>query len=115
MRRRAEEAGRAALAGDLDVLVHYDLRFWHEIGGLVSNPYVSEFLDRVRVHSWVFSVPYLRRETDLPGAFWQGHLDLVGAIEARDGRAAQAIIQEHNDHSLRMMERLTGIGGAPGE
>ncbi|WP_217146740.1 GntR family transcriptional regulator, partial [Streptomyces sp. AC627_RSS907] len=59
VRRRAEEAERAARGGDLDILIGYDLRFWRELSGLVGNSYISGILERVRVQSWVFSVPYL--------------------------------------------------------
>ena len=57
VRRRAEAAVRAARAGDLDVLIGYDLRFWRELGDLIGNPYICDFLDRLRVQCWVFTVP----------------------------------------------------------
>lgn len=108
MRRRAEEAERAATAGDLDVLVHYDLRFWREIGALVGNSYISAFLERVRLHCWVFAVPYLRHESDLLGTFWQGHLGLVDAIERRDAARAEEVMGASDHHSLMLIERLAG-------
>jgi DNA-binding GntR family transcriptional regulator len=40
IRRRGEEAQRAAAAGDLTVLIGYDLRFWHELGACFGNPYL---------------------------------------------------------------------------
>ncbi|MGW0737113.1 GntR family transcriptional regulator, partial [Streptomyces sp. NPDC002851] len=61
VKRRAEEAQRAACAGDLNVLIGYDLRFWRELSGLFGNPYLADFLHRLRVQAWVFVVPHLRR------------------------------------------------------
>jgi DNA-binding GntR family transcriptional regulator len=115
MRRRAEEAERAARAGDLDVLVHYDLRFWREISDLAGNPYLTEFLDRVRVQCWVYAVPHLRggrrlAEDGAGGAFWHSHSALVDAIERRDAPAAEEAIRFHNTHLLALIERLTGSG-----
>ncbi|MQY14170.1 hypothetical protein SRB5_43320 [Streptomyces sp. RB5] len=107
MRRRGEEAERAAKAGDLDVLVHYDLRFWREIGRLAGNPYLSEFLHGIRVRCWVFAVPLLRDRPDLTSVFWQSQGALVDAIEQRDTAAAESIIRTHNEHSLALIERLT--------
>ncbi|NGN70403.1 GntR family transcriptional regulator [Streptomyces sp. A7024] len=115
MRRRAEEAERAARAGDLDVLVHYDLRFWREISDLAGNPYLTEFLDRMRIQCWVFAVPYLRRElrrtadagAALPNPFWHGHRELVDAVEARDMAGAEAIIHAYNKHTLALIDQLT--------
>lgn len=106
IRRRAEEAERAARAGDLDVLIGYDLRFWRELGSLVGNPYISDFLDRVRVQSWVFAVPLLRRATDLRGRLWHGHRDLVSAVVRHDLAEAQRLVREYNEHSLAL------VGGA---
>ncbi|MCC3768790.1 GntR family transcriptional regulator [Streptomyces sp. UNOC14_S4] len=107
VRRRAEEAARAALAGDLDILIGYDLRFWRELAGLVGNPYISDFLDRVRVQSWVFTVPLLRRVPSLRGRLWHGHPDLVEAVAAGDAVAAEGIITDYNDHSLALITELT--------
>lgn len=60
VRRRAEEAARAARCGDLDILIGYDLRFWRELGVIAGNTYITDFLHRLRVQAWVFAVPYLR-------------------------------------------------------
>ncbi|MET8678317.1 GntR family transcriptional regulator [Streptomyces sp. NPDC004647] len=106
VRRRAEEAERASRAGDLDILIGYDLRFWRELGHLVGNPYISDLLDRVRVQSWAFAVPYLRRAGDLRGRLWSGHSELVETVESRDPAAAQRIIAECNDHALRLLDEL---------
>ncbi|GCD36577.1 GntR family transcriptional regulator [Streptomyces chrestomyceticus JCM 4735] len=103
VRRRAEEAERAARAGDMDVLIGYDLRFWRELGSLVGNPYISDFLDRVRVQSWVFAVPLLRREPDLRGRLWHDHRDLVAAVVRHDLAEAQRLVREYNEHSLALV------------
>ncbi|KNE82977.1 MULTISPECIES: GntR family transcriptional regulator [Streptomyces] len=111
LRRRADEAVRASRAGDLDVLIGHDLRFWRELGQLVGNPYIRDMLDRVRVQSWVFAVPYLRREADLAGRLWSGHGDLADAVAARDEQAARLIITGYNDHSLELLDRFTARYG----
>ena len=61
VRRRGEEAQRAAPAGDLTVLIGYDLRFWRELSALFGNAYLADFLHRLRVQSWVCTVQHLRR------------------------------------------------------
>ncbi|MBB5121427.1 GntR family transcriptional regulator [Streptomyces eurocidicus] len=107
VRRRAEEAARAAVAGDLDILIGYDLRFWRELAGLVGNPYISDFLDRVRVQSWIFTVPLLRRLPTLRGRLWHGHGELVEAVATRDAIAAERIIAAYNEHSLALIASVT--------
>jgi DNA-binding GntR family transcriptional regulator len=106
VRRRADEAERASRAGDLDILIGYDLRFWHELGCLVGNPYISDLLDRVRVQCWAFAVPYLRRAGDLKGRLWSGHNELVDAVDRHDAAAAQRIIQEYNEHALSLLDEV---------
>ncbi|MER5507870.1 GntR family transcriptional regulator [Streptomyces sp. NPDC002766] len=106
VRRRGEEAQRASLAGDLTVLIGYDLRFWHELGALFGNPYLADFLHRLRVQSWVCAVQHLRRLTDLRGALWSGHTDLVEALSRRDLPAAREIVDAYNAHALALIERL---------
>jgi DNA-binding GntR family transcriptional regulator len=103
LRRRAEEAERAARAGDLDVLIGYDLRFWRELGGLVGNPYIREFLDRLRVQTWMFAVPLLRGRGELRGLLWQGHRALTEAIARHDPAEAQRLIAEYNAHALTLV------------
>ncbi|MGV9884019.1 GntR family transcriptional regulator [Streptomyces sp. NPDC003006] len=111
VRRRGEEAARAACAGDLNVLIGYDLRFWRELSALFGNPYLSDFLHRLRVKSWVCAVTHLRRWSeggggDLRGALWSRHTELVDALVRRDPTGAHAIVVEYNAHSLSLIERL---------
>lgn len=111
VRRRGEEAARAACAGDLNVLIGYDLRFWRELSALFGNPYLSDFLHRLRVQSWVCAVTYLRRavahgDGDLRGTLWARHTELVDALAHRDPEAAHRIVVEYNAHSLALIERL---------
>ncbi|MGA5563896.1 GntR family transcriptional regulator [Streptomyces platensis] len=103
IRRRADEAERAARAGDLDVLIGYDLRFWRELSGIVNNAYISDFLDRIRVQTWMFAVPLLRREADLKGLLWHGHCALADALIQHDLATAQRLITEYNEHSLALV------------
>ncbi|MDN3026412.1 GntR family transcriptional regulator [Streptomyces sp. S.PB5] len=108
VRRRGEEAQRAAAAGDITVLIGYDLRFWRELGAVFGNPYLSDFLHRLRVQSWVCAVQHLRRLTDLRGELWAEHTALVDALVARDTAAAREIVSAYNTHSLTVVERLAG-------
>ncbi|MEV5316783.1 GntR family transcriptional regulator [Streptomyces sp. NPDC052687] len=108
VRRRGEEAQRAATAGDLTVLIGYDLRFWRELSGLFGNPYLADFLHRLRVQSWVCAVQHLRRLTDLRGQLWAGHTELVDALARRDTDTARALIAAYNTHALTLIERLAG-------
>ncbi|MFF8380974.1 GntR family transcriptional regulator [Streptomyces sp. NPDC015661] len=107
IRRRGEAAARAARAGDLDILIGYDIRYWRELGRLVSaNDYIADFLHRLRVQAWVFSVPYLRSERDVLGWLWSGHVELVDAITRGDAEAAVQVVRDYNAHSLEWAEAL---------
>ncbi|WP_077796346.1 GntR family transcriptional regulator [Streptomyces sp. JHA26] len=108
VRRRGEEAQRAAAAGDLTVLIGYDLRYWRELALLFGNPYLSDFLHRLRVQSWVCTVQHLSGLSDLRGALWSGHTELVDALTRRDVGASRALVDAYNAHSLALIERLTG-------
>jgi DNA-binding GntR family transcriptional regulator len=106
VRRRGEEAQRAAAAGDLTVLIGYDLRFWRELSSLFGNPYLADFLHRLRVQSWVCTVQHLRRLTDLRGSLWSGHTELVDALARRDTQTARSILVAFNTDALTLIERL---------
>ncbi|WP_328769937.1 GntR family transcriptional regulator [Streptomyces sp. NBC_00286] len=105
VRRRGEEAERAAAAGDLNILIGYDLRFWRELSNLFGNPYLADFLHRLRVQSWVCAVQYLHT-VDLRGHLWAEHTALVDALARRDAEAAHEIVTAYNTHSLALIERL---------
>ncbi|MFB7515399.1 GntR family transcriptional regulator [Streptomyces sp. NPDC056144] len=107
VRRRGEAAARAARAGDLDVLIGYDIRYWGELARLLAeNDYIADFLHRLRVQAWVFSVPYLRSERDVLGWLWSGHIELLDAITRGDGEAASGVVRAYNAHSLEWADRL---------
>ncbi|MEU0434969.1 GntR family transcriptional regulator [Streptomyces sp. NPDC006290] len=106
VRRRGEEAQRAASAGDLNILIGYDLRFWRELSSLFGNTYLGDFLHRLRVQSWVCTVQHLRRVADLRGQLWSGHTELVDALARRDADTARAIVAAYNEHALALIERL---------
>nr|WSY57844.1 GntR family transcriptional regulator [Streptomyces sp. NBC_00886] len=106
VRRRGEEARRAADAGDLTILIGYDLRYWRELSVMFGNPYLGDFLHRLRVQSWVCTVQHLRRLTDLRGRLWSEHTELVDALARRDTPAARSIVLAYNAHSLDLIERL---------
>lgn len=107
VRRRGEEAERAACAGDLTVLIGYDLRYWRELCALLGNSYLAEFLDRLRVRSWVCTVQHLRRFSDLRGHLWSGYTELVDALCRRDIRDAIGVLAAYNAHSLALADRFT--------
>ncbi|MER5768035.1 GntR family transcriptional regulator [Streptomyces sp. NPDC001985] len=106
VRRRAEEAARAARGGDLDIHIAYDLRFWHELGSIVANTYISSFLHQLRVQSWVFSVPHLRADADRRRWLWSGHEELVDAVSLGDLDAARSVVSLCNDRALAWADRL---------
>ncbi|MFI6702814.1 GntR family transcriptional regulator [Streptomyces sp. NPDC050509] len=109
VRRRAEEAARAAGAGDLNILIGYDLRFWRELCALVANRYVAEFLHRLRVQAWVFSVPFLRAEGGAKACalwLWNGYEPLVDALTLGDAVAVRTVIGDYDAHSLKWADRL---------
>ncbi|MGP3972073.1 GntR family transcriptional regulator [Streptomyces sp. 6N223] len=109
IRRRAAAAHQAALAGDLDVLITYDLRFWRELEALLGNPHISEFLDRLRVRCWAFTVPQLRRlsREGLTGRLWAGHPELAEAVERRDREETERLLRERRAHSLALAAELS--------
>ncbi|WP_416984412.1 GntR family transcriptional regulator [Streptomyces sp. T028] len=106
VRRRGEEAQRAAAAGDLTVLIGYDLRFWRELSDFFGNPYLVDFLHRLRVQTWVCTVQHVRRLTDLRGQLWSGHSELVDALYERDTVTARRMLAEYNADSIALIERL---------
>lgn len=108
LRRRAEAAARASRAGQLDVLVGCDRRFWQEASALLDNRRIADFLDWLRVQSWMFAAPYLRAAEDLRGVCWDSHTDLVDRIEARDAAGAQQIVNEYNLFTVELLAGLTG-------
>ncbi|MDX3387129.1 GntR family transcriptional regulator [Streptomyces niveiscabiei] len=110
VRRRGEEAQRAAAAGDLTVLIGYDLRFWRELSILFGNPYLADFLNRLRVQSWVCAVQHLRRLTDLRGHLWARHTDLIDALAGHDTATARALLDAYNRDSVALIERLATAG-----
>ncbi|MFJ2188630.1 GntR family transcriptional regulator [Kitasatospora sp. NPDC087861] len=110
LRRRADAAVRAARAGNLDVMVGCDRRFWQEVAALIGNRRIGDYLDWLRVQSWMFAAPYLREMPVLAGVCWDRHLDLVDAIGAGDLAGAHRIICEYNLYTARL---LAGLAGRP--
>ncbi|MFE2141049.1 GntR family transcriptional regulator [Streptomyces sp. NPDC059456] len=110
VRRRAEEACRAAQSGSLEVLIGYDLRFWRELSGLVGNTYISEFLHRIRVQCWVFAVPHLKSAADLHTGLWSGHNELVDAVTRADADEVRSLVYAYNQHGLDWAAGLKAVG-----
>ncbi|MFF9350181.1 GntR family transcriptional regulator [Streptomyces sp. NPDC014734] len=113
VRRRAQEAARAAQGGDLDILIGYDLRFWRELGALFDNAYINDFLHRLRVQAWVFAVPYLRHDVSARDWLWHGHPELVAAITLGDHDAVRAVMHDYNAHALSWADRLAAGNPPP--
>ncbi|MFE7750980.1 GntR family transcriptional regulator [Streptomyces sp. NPDC057428] len=113
VRRRAEEATRAARSGDLDILIGYDLRFWRELGAVIGNAYINDFLQRLRMQAWVFAVPYLRGDAYVCDRLWNGHRELVEAVAAADGPAVRAALDAYYAHGRDWADRLAGDNPPP--
>lgn len=107
VRRRAEAAARAARAGELDILIGHDLRFWREGTALAGNAHIGEFLDRLRTHTWVYAVPLLRKAPSPAGLCWSDHVELTTAVADRDPDAVQRIMNEYNEHMLALVDKLS--------
>ncbi|MGW2370807.1 MULTISPECIES: GntR family transcriptional regulator [Kitasatospora] len=110
LRRRADAAVRAARAGNLDVMVGCDRRFWQEVSALLGNRRIGDYLDWLRVQSWMFAAPYLRAMPTLAGVCWDRHLDLVEAVGSHDLVGAHRIVCEYNLFTARL---LAGLAGQP--
>ncbi|MFD5462963.1 GntR family transcriptional regulator [Kitasatospora sp. NPDC127059] len=108
--RRADAAVRAARAGNLDVMVGCDRRFWQEVSALLGNRRIGDYLDWLRVQSWMFAAPYLRAMPTLAGVCWDRHPDLVDAIATHDLTGAHRIVCEYNLFTVRL---LAGLAGRP--
>ncbi|MFJ2779119.1 MULTISPECIES: GntR family transcriptional regulator [unclassified Kitasatospora] len=108
LRRRADAALRAARSGNLDVMVGCDRRFWQEVAGLLGNRRIVDYLDWLRVQSWMFAAPYLRTLPELAGVCWDRHGELVDVIEARDLAGARRIVCEYNLFTVRLLAELAG-------
>ncbi|URM90480.1 GntR family transcriptional regulator [Streptomyces sp. MRC013] len=116
VRRRAEAAARAARAGDLDVLIGYDVRFWRELSGFVANRCIADFLHRLHIQAWVFAVPYLRGDRRSRDRLWCGYEELAEAVAAGPARRVAAVLDAYYAHSLSWadhLEQLPVPRGAP--
>lgn len=114
IRRRAAAARQAAAAGELDILVGYDLRFWRELTALLANPYIAEFLDRLRIQCWAYAVPRLRRVPRLGGLLWTGYLQIADAVERQDAEETGRLLRDFRDHVLALAVELDGEPGGAG-
>ncbi|MFI6154258.1 GntR family transcriptional regulator [Kitasatospora sp. NPDC051170] len=110
LRRRADAAQRAARSGNLDVMVGCDRRFWQEVASLLGNRRIADYLDWLRVQSWMFAARYLREMPVLGGVCWDRQVELVDAIGAGDLPGAHRIICEYNLFTVRL---LAGLAGEP--
>lgn len=106
--RRAEAAARAARAGDLDVLVGCDRRFWGELAGLAGNRKLTGYLDWLRAQYWIFAAPYLRGRSDIAAHCWSGQVELTERLIARDSRAVHRLVVAYNRDSILQMAALCG-------
>jgi len=112
LERRADAAARAARAGQLDVLVGCDRRFWSELARLVGNPKVTGYLDWLRVQYWIFAAPYLRGRPDIADFCWSGHQELAASLVGRDRAAVHRMLIDYNRDSVAQMAVLCGESAA---
>ncbi|MEY9967638.1 DNA-binding GntR family transcriptional regulator [Streptacidiphilus sp. MAP12-16] len=110
LQRRADAAARAARAGQLDVLVGCDRRFWGELAGFISNRKVTDYLDWLRIQYWIFAAPYLRGRADIADYCWSGHQELTERLLARDRLTVHRMLIDYNRQSLKQMSVLCGEG-----
>ncbi|MFB7946658.1 GntR family transcriptional regulator [Kitasatospora phosalacinea] len=109
LRRRADAAARAARAGQLDVLVGCDLRFWQEAAAVLGNERIADHLGWLRIQSWMFAAPHLRAAGgDLAGVCWDRHGELVDRIEARDRHGAHRVVNDYNLFTVEFLARRLG-------
>ncbi|GLW68714.1 hypothetical protein Kpho02_10130 [Kitasatospora phosalacinea] len=109
LRRRADAAARAARAGQLDVLVGCDLRFWQEAAAVLCNDRIADYLGWLRIQSWMFAAPHLRAPgDDLAGVCWDRHGELVDRIEARDRHGAHRVVNDYNLFTVELLARRLG-------
>jgi len=109
VRRRAEEAARAARTGVLDILIGCDLRFWRELASISGNPHICEFLDRLRVQTWIYAVPHLRAVPDLAGVCWADHVALVYAVAAGDTATPRRLTLDYHAHTRALDEKVAPV------
>jgi DNA-binding GntR family transcriptional regulator len=108
LQRRAEAAARAARAGQLDVLVGCDRRFWTELAGFLGNSKLVDYLDWLRIQYWIFAAPHLRGRSDVADFCWSGHLELLERLRAHDADGVHRLVLDYNRESLRQMATLCG-------
>ncbi|MCX4747600.1 GntR family transcriptional regulator [Kitasatospora sp. NBC_01287] len=108
LRRRAEAAARAARAGQLDVMVGCDRRFWNELSGFLENRRIADYLDWLRVQSWMFAARYLRAREQLAGVCWDRQGELVEQIASRDLAGAHRTVNQYNLFTVRLLAELAG-------
>jgi DNA-binding GntR family transcriptional regulator len=115
IRRRAADARQAADAGELDVLVGYDLRYWRELTALLANPYIADFLDRLRIQCWAYAVPRLRRARRVRGLLWSEYLEVADSVERQDAEETARLLRGFRDHVLALAVKLDSRPGEGGE
>jgi DNA-binding GntR family transcriptional regulator len=108
LRRRAEAAARAARAGQLDVMVGCDRRFWQEVTAFLENRRIADYLDWLRVQSWMFAARYLRARDELAGVCWTRHTELVERIADQDLAGAHRMMNDYNLFTVRLLAELAG-------
>ncbi|MCC9311981.1 GntR family transcriptional regulator [Kitasatospora sp. RB6PN24] len=108
LRRRAEAAARAARAGQLDVMVGCDRRFWQEMTAFLENRRIADYLDWLRVQAWMFAAPHLRAQGELAGVCWARHTELVERIAEHDLAGAHRMTNDYNLFTVRLLADLAG-------
>ncbi|CAL9639831.1 HTH-type transcriptional regulator McbR [Streptomyces sp. enrichment culture] len=105
LRPVAREIVDAAAAGDLVAYVEADLRFHLGLLALAGNGHLVQVVRDLRRRSRLYGLTALAEQGRL-GASAEEHLELLGALLARDESAVRAVMTRHLGH-------VRGLWAAP--
>ncbi len=97
LRKRAEEIGRHARAGDVVAYVEADRDLHLALLSAAGNQRLVELVGRLRDQSRLYGLEQLAADGVLAESADE-HLDLLDALERGDAEAAEAFISHHLDH-----------------
>ncbi len=97
LRKRAEEIGRHARAGDVVAYVEADRDLHLALLSVAGNQRLVELVGRLRDQSRLYGLEQLAADGVLAESADE-HLDLLDALERGDAEAAERFISHHLDH-----------------
>lgn len=97
LRKRAEDIGRHARAGDVVAYVEADRDLHLALLAAAGNQRLVELVGRLRDQSRLYGLEQLAADGVLAESADE-HLDLLDALERGDAEAAEAFISHHLDH-----------------